>query len=152
MSTPATGTGPTVGGGTDYQKHISGGNTDIVSNPVDCRNADISSSHSATLKFAKLTCTENIVVNVDHSATLVIDELTCDSATFNVSYASTLHIGELKCSGTVNIHDSYSSTVLIDNGNLDRAEGLIEFSSYGACFAKINRDDVRVETASTWRT
>lgn len=137
---------------TDYQKHLYGGNTDIVNNPVDCLNADLSSSHSGTLEFKKITCEKNAMINVDHSATLVIDTLVCASATINVSYSSRLHIGNLKCSGTVKIHDSYSSTLLIDKGEIDKTEGLVEYSSLGICYAKMKRDDVKVETASTWRT
>jgi hypothetical protein len=152
MSTEATNTGATAGGATDYKKYLYGGNTDIVNNPVDCLNADLSSSHSATLEFKKISCEKNVVINVDHSATLVIDTLECASATINVSYSSRLHIGDLKCSGNVNIHNSYSSTLLIDKGEIDRVEGLVEYSSLGKCYAKIKRDDVRVETASTWRT
>ncbi|MDX6694616.1 MAG: hypothetical protein QOF02_2219 [Blastocatellia bacterium] len=85
-------------------------------------------------------------------ARLTIDTLICENATINISYSSTVRIGELKCSGTVNIHDSYASTIVIDKGDTNVVTGLIEYSSLGKCFAKIKRDEVKVETASTWRT
>ena len=76
----------------DYKKHIFGATTEIINNPVSCSNADISSSHSATLEFKKISCEGNVKINVDHSATLIIDTLECETATINVSYASKLHI------------------------------------------------------------
>jgi hypothetical protein len=70
----------------DYKKEVYGGNTDIVSNPVECQNASLSSSHSGTLEFRKITCEKDATINADHSATLVIDTLICENATINIAY------------------------------------------------------------------
>ena len=136
----------------NYKKHISGATTEIVSNPVNCENADISSSHSATLEFKELTCKEDVKINVDHSATLIIGTLVCKGGKINVSYASTLHIKNIKCSGKLQIEVSYSSTFLADAGQIDITSGTIKYSSLGVCYAKIGTDDVVAETSSTWKT
>ena len=136
----------------NYKKHIYGATTEILSNPVNCMNADISSSHSATLEFKKLTCKEDVAINVDHSATLIIDTLICSGGKINVSYASTLHIKNIKCSGTLQIEVSYSSTFLVDAGEISITNGTIKYSSLGICYAKIGTDNVVAETSSTWKT
>jgi len=136
----------------DYSRHTPAGNTDIVENPVECQNADVSSTHSATLRFKKLSCLGNAKISVDHSATLVISHLVCASAEINLSYASKLVIDNFECTGTVKIYDGYSSTLQIDAGSIDKVTGKVEYSSTGICYAKIKRDEVSVEWASTWKT
>lgn len=135
-----------------YEKHLWGANTDIVSNPVHCSDADISSSHSATLKFKKIVCSGDAKLSVDHSATLIIDELECQNLTIEVSYASTLRIGNLKCPGTVNINVTYSSTFVVDGGSAGTTAGIINYSSLGKFLASIGTDRVVAENASTWVT
>ena len=144
---------------TDYEMHSYGAKTENVNNPVTCRNADVSSSHSATLYVAEIRCEENAVISVDHSATLTIGKLICKNGKLNVSYTSTLTIQYIDCSETLDIQDSYSSTIRIavpliplsSNGsNIGKTTGLVQYSSVGECCAGIGRDEVRTEYASTW--
>lgn len=135
----------------DYVKHIRGGNTEIVNNPVHAKNADISSSHSATVKFKELVLDGTARLSVDHSATLVIDRLVCETCEIAVSYASTLIIKELECK-TLNLDVSYASTLKIEGGEIGTAKGKVRLSSLGVCYAKIGRDEVTAENSSTWRT
>ena len=137
----------------NYTKHLWGASTEVINNPVNAADADLSSSHSGTLKFKQINASGNVVINVDHSATLVIDDLNCSSLTLNVSYASKLHIKKLRCSGKVTINVTYSSLFVVDGGSVDAAVGLINFSSTGNFFAKINKPDgVVAKNSSTWRT
>jgi hypothetical protein len=143
---------------TDYEKRTFGAQVENVINPVTCRNADVSSSHSATLYVAELRCEENAVISVDHSATLTIGKLICKSGKLNVSYSSTLTIAYIDCDGTLDIQDSYSSTIriavlLIPTGNgskIGTTTGLVQYSSVAECFAPIERDSVRTEHSSIW--
>jgi hypothetical protein len=143
---------------TDYQKRTELSKTENVNNPVTCRNADVSSSHSATLYVAELRCEENAVISVDHSATLTIGKLICKNGKLNVSYTSTLAIQYIDCSETLDIQGSYSSTIriaapLIPIGNgskIGKTTGLVQYSSLAECGAGIDRDEVRTEYASTW--
>jgi hypothetical protein len=143
---------------TDYEKRSWGAHEENVNNTVTCRNADVSSSHSATLNVAELRCEENAVISVDHSATLNIGKLICKNGKLNVSYASTLNIQFIDCSGTLDIQDSYSSTIRIatsvlpiGNGSrIGTTTGLVQYSSIAECSAGIERDEVRTEHASTW--
>jgi hypothetical protein len=144
---------------TDYQKRSEGVKTERVDNPVTCRNADVSSSHSATLYVAELRCEENADISVDHSATLTIGKLICKNGKLNVSYSSTLIIADIECSETLDIQDSYSSTISIatpliplgsSNSKIGKTTGLVRYSSLGECSARIGRDEVRTEYSSTW--
>src|SRR6516164_5382007 len=133
---------------TDYEMHSYGAKTENVNNPVTCRNADVSSSHSATLYVAELRCEENAVISVDHTATLTIGKLICKNGKLNVSYTSTLTIQYIECSETLDIQNSYSSTVYIavpllvpTDGNpskIGKTTGLVNYSSTGQCGAWIN--------------
>jgi hypothetical protein len=143
---------------TDYQKR-SWAQREEVHDPVTCRNADVSSSHSATLWVKELRCEENAVISVDHSATLTIGKLICKNGKLNVSYSSFLSIEYIDCSETLDIQDSYSSTIQISvlnvplpigTGKIGTTTGLVQYSSLGTCYAKIGRDEVRTEFASTW--
>lgn len=137
----------------NYKRHLSGSNTEIINNPVHCANADLSSSHSATLMFNQIMATGDVVINVDHSATMIIDDLQCSNLTINVSYSSTLKIKNLKCSGTVKIKVSYASTFLVEGGAVEATEGTITYSSTGRFFAKIAKtDSVTATHASNWTT
>ena len=145
---------------TDYQKRTELSKTDRVDNPVTCKNADVSSSHSATLYIAELRCEENAVISVDHTATLTIGKLICKNGKLNVSYSSTLNIQYIECSETLDIQNCYSSTVYIavsllvpTDGNpstIGKTTGLVNYSSTGQCGAWINRDEVRTENLSSW--
>ena len=147
---------------TDYQKRSEGVKTERVDNPVTCRNADVSSSHSATLYVAELRCEENADISVDHSATLTIKKLICKNGKLNVSYSSTLNITHIECSGTLDIQDSYSSTIMIAfdpygkdddlarGSKIGTTTGLVQYSSSGVCHASIGQDGVRKEWSSTW--
>jgi hypothetical protein len=144
---------------TDYKKRSEGVKTERVDNPVTCKNADVSSSHSATLYVEELRCEENADISVDHSATLTIGKLICKNCKLNVSYTSTLTIQYIDCSETLDIQDSYSSTIRIavpliplsSNGsNIGKTTGLVRYSSLGECCAGISRDEVRTEFSSTW--
>ena len=141
---------------TDYQKHSYGLQRETVDNRVICRNADVSSSHSAYLWVAELRCEENAVISVDHSATLTIKKLICKNGKLNVSYSSTLSIGQIDCMETLDIQDSYSSTIIIGQGNkhsyIATTTGLVRYSSRAECWAKIGRDGVGTEYASVWNT
>ncbi|MCH9648901.1 MAG: hypothetical protein K0U98_11735 [Deltaproteobacteria bacterium] len=136
-----------------YTKHLSGSSTEVVNNPVHTGNADLSSSHSATLKFKEIAASGDVVINVDHSATMIIEDLKCKNLTLNVSYASTLKIRKLTCSGTVKINVSYSSLFVVDGGAVEATVGVINYSSTGNFFAKIAKPDgVTAKNASTWQT
>ena len=148
---------------TDYQKRTELSKTDRVDNPVTCKNADVSSSHSATLYIAELRCEENAVISVNHTATLTIGKLICKNGKLNVSYSSTLNIQYIECSDALDIQNSYSSTVYIavpllvvptgTDGNpsrIGKTTGLVNYSSTGQCGAWINRDEVRTENLSSW--
>ena len=143
---------------TDYQKRTESSKTDRVDNPVICKNADVSSSHSATLYIAELRCEENAVISVDHTATLIIAKLICKNGKLNVSYTSTLNIQYIECSETLDIQNSYTSTVYIatqlpidgNPSNIGKTTGLVNYSSTGQCGAWINRDEVRTENLSSW--
>ena len=141
---------------TDYEMRSYGAKTENVNNPVTCRNADVSSSHSAYLWVAELRCEENAVISVDHSATLTIGKLICKNGKLNVSYTSTLTIQYIDCSETLDIQDSYSSTIIIGQGNkhsyIATTTGLVRYSSRAECWAKIGRDSVGTEYASVWNT
>jgi hypothetical protein len=146
---------------TDYKKRTYGAQQENVNNPVTCGNADVSSSHSATLNVTELHCEENAVISVDHSATLTIAKLICKNAKLNVSYSSLLRIVYIECSGTLDIRDSYSSTIMIaavgdprfperNGSKIGTATGLLQYTSTGVCYASIGIDSVRTESASTW--
>jgi hypothetical protein len=140
---------------TDYQKHLYGLKLEHV-DPVTCKNADVSSSHSANLRMRELRCEENAVISVDNSATLNIIVLICKNGKLNVSYSSTLNIEEIECSGTLDIQGSYSSTIRIaafsrpSTSKIGTTTGLVQYSSVGVCHAKIGRDGVRTEYSSNW--
>ena len=136
-----------------YVKRLWGANTEVVSNPVNCGDADISSSHSGHLTFAKVTASSDVRLAVDHSATLILDELECKSLTVDVSYASTLRIGKLTCKGQVTVNVSYSSLFVVDGGNVDSTTGIVNYSSTGNFYAKIAKNDgVVAQNSSTWLT
>ena len=144
----------------DYQMSKDGWNWGRVERAgfVSCKNADVSSSHSANLAFDELTCTENAKINVDHSATLGIGKLVCKSGTLNVSYSSSLFIEKIECVGTLDIQCAYSSTIILNkqgqmsrSGNIGTTTGVVRYSSLGECYVKIGQDKVRTEYASTWK-
>lgn len=136
-----------------FTKHLWGANTEVFNNPVHCTTADLASSHSATLEFAKIVCSGDAKISVDHSATLIIGELECENLTLEVSYSSTLRIRHLKCSGKVTIHVIYSSLFVVDGGSVQATTGLIDYASTGRFFAAIHSNDgVTAEHASTWQT
>src|SRR6516165_6578140 len=108
----------------DYQMSKDGWNWGRVERAgfVSCKNADVSSSHSANLAFDELTCKENAKINVDHSATLGIGKLVCKSGTLNVSYSSSLFIEKIECVGTLDIQCAYSSTIILNKqGQMSRS-------------------------------
>ena len=149
---------------TDYQKHSYGLQRETVDNRVICRNADVSSSHSATLWVKELHAEENAVISVDSSATLIIEKLICKNGKLNVSYSSTLNIFEIDCMGTLDIQCSYSSTIMLGDvntadeqravraSNIGTTTGLVRYSSTARCYFKIGRDGVGTEYASVWNT
>ena len=144
----------------DYQKSYEGwnwGQWEIVRS-VTCKNADVSSSHSATLYIAELRCEENAVISVDHTATLTIGKLICKNGKLNVSYSSTLNIQYIECSETLDIQDAYSSTMAlnVDGGTwspkIGTTTGVVRYSSLAIKFpnCSIGQDTVTTEYASTW--
>jgi len=144
-----------------YQKSYEGwnwGKQERVDQTLTCKNADVSSRLSANLYIKELLCEGNANINVDHSATLIIYRLSCKSGRLNVSYSSTLRIGAIECLGTLDIEDAYSSTIglNLDNrdglfGKIGTTTGVVRYSSFGECYAKIGQDKVRTENASTWK-
>ena len=124
---------------------------------VSCKNADVSSRLSHNSYFDELTCTENAKINVDHSATLGIGKLVCKSGTLNISYSSSLFIEKIECVGTLDIQCSYSSTIKLHSigrstpAKIGTTTGVVRYSSFGECYAKIGQDKVRTEYASTWK-
>jgi hypothetical protein len=133
------------------------GKVEKVDQTVTCRNADVSSSHSANLEISELICEENANINVDHSAILTIGRLVCKNGRLNVSYSSTLNIVKIDCPGTLDIEDAYSSTIKLHSigvagppARIGATTGVVRYSSLGLCFAQIGKDAVTTEYASTW--
>ena len=145
----------------DYQMSKDGWNWGRVERAgfVSCKNADVSSSHSAYLWVAELRCEENAVISVDHSATLTIGRLVCKSGRLNVSYSSTLDIVQIDCVGTLDIQDAYSSTIRLHSSGrsgpqtkIGTTTGVVRYSSLAIKFpnCSIGQDTVTTEYASTW--
>lgn len=116
---------------------------------IECKgSAKVNADHSGTVTLARLKAT-TVTLTCSYSGTLVIDDLECDTVDIDCRYSSTIHIKRINAQ-TVNFNVIYASTLRFDEGKIHFAKGLVDYASTGRSRAKIDRDDVRAEHASTW--
>jgi hypothetical protein len=133
-----------------YQKHVKGGET-YNEGDIKCHDADVSAGGSSTYTARSIECETTAKIVSTGSSTIVIDRLVAaDSVSLTCHSSATLRIKEIRAR-EVSIDVMSSANLRMESGEIENIKGRVKDSSYG-CFGghRSGRDDVTVETASTW--
>jgi hypothetical protein len=139
----------------NYEKHLSGGTTYQEGSAITCATAKIYAVgtflSAPTFTGKGFECDSDATVVSDSSATIVIEKLAAKTVTLRSLSSGTVVIGEIEAE-TVDIEVDHSSTLRIEDGAITHISGVVKNASTGVCRASIERDDITLESASTWDT